>query len=82
MNLLLPIEIVPVRTSRCQTAYLSALALSVGVVGNSSSGLIEAPAYGVRDRKYRNLRSGRLKASSVIDCVPDRDEIKELLPRC
>jgi GDP/UDP-N,N'-diacetylbacillosamine 2-epimerase (hydrolysing) len=62
-----------------QTAYLSALALSAGVVGNSSSGLIEAPAYGVGTVNIGNRQSGRLKASSVIDCVPERNEIKRAI---
>ena len=49
------------------------------MVGNSSSGLIEAPAYGVGTVNIGNRQSGRLKASSVIDCVPDRDEIKRAI---
>ena len=59
-----------------QTAYLSALAMSAGVVGNSSSGLIEAPAFGIGTVNIGNRQSGRLKASSVIDCASERDEIK------
>ena len=62
-----------------QTAYLSALALSAGVVGNSSSGLIEAPTYRVGTVNIGNRQSGRLKASSVIDCAPERDEIKRAI---
>lgn len=61
------------------TAYLSALAMSAGVVGNSSSGLIEAPALGIGTVNIGNRQSGRLKASSVIDCAAERDKIKKAI---
>ena len=49
------------------------------MVGNSSSGLIEAPAYGVGTVNIGNRQRGRLKASSVIDCGPERNEIKRAI---
>ncbi len=55
--------------------YLSLVALSDGVVGNSSSGLIEAPALGIGTVNVGRRQDGRLRASSVIDCAPRRDEI-------
>ena len=66
-------------TSLGQTLYLSVLALSAGVVGNSSSGLIEAPAFGVGTVNIGNRQDGRLKAASVIDCAPQREAILEAL---
>lgn len=48
--------------------YLSALKLADAVVGNSSSGIIEAPAFRVPTVNIGSRQEGRLKASSVIDC--------------
>lgn len=55
--------------------YLSCLKLAAGVVGNSSSGLIEAPSLGVGTVNIGNRQRGRLKADSVIDCPPERGAI-------
>ena len=68
-----------VHTSLGQTLYLSVLAMSAGVVGNSSSGLIEAPAFGVGTVNIGSRQDGRLKAVSVIDCAPKREAISEAL---
>jgi len=68
-----------VHTSLGQTLYLSVLALSAGVVGNSSSGLIEAPAFGVGTVNIGSRQDGRLKSASVIDCAPNRRAISEAL---
>ena len=68
-----------VHTSLGQTLYLSVLALSAGVVGNSSSGLIEAPAFGVGTVNIGSRQDGRLKAASVIDCAPERTAILDAL---
>jgi GDP/UDP-N,N'-diacetylbacillosamine 2-epimerase (hydrolysing) len=59
--------------------YLSLVALSDGVVGNSSSGLIEAPALGIGTVNVGRRQDGRLRASSVIDCAPNEDEIRAAL---
>jgi GDP/UDP-N,N'-diacetylbacillosamine 2-epimerase (hydrolysing) len=58
-----------------QTRYLSALALVDGVVGNSSSGLIEAPAFRKGTINIGARQDGRLRAASVIDCVAERSAI-------
>ena len=39
-----------------------------GVIGNSSSGIIEAPSLSVPTINIGNRQSGRLKANSIIDC--------------
>lgn len=62
-----------------QQAYLSALALSDVVVGNSSSGLIEAPSVGTPTVNVGARQEGRLRAPSVIDCAPDPDAIHAAL---
>lgn len=58
-----------------QLRYLSCLKLMDGVVGNSSSGLAEAPSLGVGTVNIGDRQRGRLKADSVIDCPPRRDAI-------
>lgn len=58
-----------------QVRYLSCLKLVDGVVGNSSSGLAEAPSLGVGTVNIGDRQLGRLKADSVIDCPPQRDAI-------
>ena len=54
-----------------QQRYLSALAHVDVVIGNSSSGLIEAPAAGVPTVNIGDRQKGRLRSPSVIDCAPD-----------
>lgn len=55
--------------------YLSALALVDAVVGNSSSGLYEAPSLGTVTVNIGDRQKGRPRAASVIDCVPERTAI-------
>jgi GDP/UDP-N,N'-diacetylbacillosamine 2-epimerase (hydrolysing) len=55
--------------------YLSCMRWVDGVVGNSSSGLAEAPSFRIGTVNIGDRQRGRLKASSVIDCEPDRDQI-------
>jgi GDP/UDP-N,N'-diacetylbacillosamine 2-epimerase (hydrolysing) len=55
--------------------YLSCMAQVDGVVGNSSSGLLEAPSLGVGTVNIGDRQAGRLKAESVINCPPERAAI-------
>lgn len=55
--------------------YLSVMQNSIGVVGNSSSGVIEAPLMGIHSVNIGPRQEGRLKASSVIDCSSGPEEI-------
>lgn len=64
-----------VYTSLGQLRYFSCLAQVNGVVGNSSSGLLEAPAYNIGTINIGDRQKGRLKANSVIDCQPIKREI-------
>ncbi|MDD3769791.1 MAG: UDP-N-acetylglucosamine 2-epimerase [Sulfuricurvum sp.] len=64
-----------------QLRYLSALQYVDGVVGNSSSGLIEAPGFGIGTINIGERQKGRLKASSVIDCAPSKESILKALNR-
>jgi len=74
INLILD-EYVECNQSRCvvftsmgQLRYLSALQHVDAVIGNSSSGIIEAPACRVATVNIGDRQMGRLKADSVIDC--------------
>ncbi|MBF0216010.1 MAG: UDP-N-acetylglucosamine 2-epimerase (hydrolyzing) [Candidatus Omnitrophica bacterium] len=55
-------------TSMGRIGYLSAMRNVDGVVGNSSSGIIEAPSFKVGTVNIGNRQKGREKGSSVIDC--------------
>jgi UDP-hydrolysing UDP-N-acetyl-D-glucosamine 2-epimerase len=68
-------------TSLGRVRYLSAMKHCVAVVGNSSSGLVEAPAMGVPTVNVGTRQEGRLKASSVIDCADERAGIVEAIAR-
>lgn len=50
--------------------YLSALKHSVLVIGNSSSGIIEAPSFNIPTINIGDRQKGRIQASSVINCEP------------
>jgi GDP/UDP-N,N'-diacetylbacillosamine 2-epimerase (hydrolysing) len=64
-----------------QLRYLSCMAHVDGVVGNSSSGLIEAPCFKKGTVNIGDRQRGRLKASSVIDCDPDCLSISQALDK-
>ncbi|MCS4174466.1 UDP-N-acetylglucosamine 2-epimerase [Salinibacter ruber] len=66
-------------TSLGQKRYLSALQHVGAVVGNSSSGIIEAPAVPVPTVNLGDRQGGRLRAESVIDCEEDREQIYDAL---
>jgi UDP-hydrolysing UDP-N-acetyl-D-glucosamine 2-epimerase len=55
--------------------YLSMIALSDVVVGNSSSGIIEVPAFDTPTVNIGSRQAGRLRATSIIDCAEDREAI-------
>ena len=62
-------------TSLGQLRYLSALQYVDAMVGNSSSGLAEAPSFKIGTINIGDRQKGRIKASSVIDCEPNKDSI-------
>lgn len=55
--------------------YLSCMAQVDGVIGNSSSGIMEAPSMGIGTVNIGDRQRGRLRADSVIDCAPNRESI-------
>ena len=64
-----------------QQRYLSALTLADAIVGNSSSGLIEAPATGTPTVNIGGRQDGRLRAPSIIDCPLDTAAITKAIRR-
>ena len=55
--------------------YLSLLRHADVMIGNSSSGLIEAPSFGLPAVNIGARQRGRLRGANVIDVEPARDEI-------
>ena len=58
-----------------QLKYLSALQFMDAVVGNSSSGLAEAPSFNIATIDIGDRQKGRIKADSVIGCLPTQESI-------
>lgn len=57
------------------TGYLSALKYCQCVIGNSSSGIVEAPIMGVPTVNIGERQQGRIKLESVIDCEEEKEAI-------
>ncbi|TAN46812.1 MAG: UDP-N-acetylglucosamine 2-epimerase (hydrolyzing) [Rhodospirillales bacterium] len=72
---------VSLHASLGQARYLSVMRLAGAVVGNSSSGVIEAPALGVPTVNIGTRQNGRLKAYSVIDCAEDAQAIFQAIQK-
>ena len=68
-----------VYTSLGQHLYLSCVQHVDGVLGNSSSGLVEVPSFKKGTINIGDRQRGRLKATSVIDCEPHQASIREAL---
>jgi GDP/UDP-N,N'-diacetylbacillosamine 2-epimerase (hydrolysing) len=64
-----------------QLRYLSVLQYIDVVVGNSSSGLLEAPSFKIATINVGDRQKGRLKAKSVIDCLPNKLSIKKAIKK-
>ena len=62
-----------------QLRYLSCIKHFDGVIGNSSSGLLEVPSFKKGTVNIGDRQRGRLRAESVIDCAPDRVSISSAL---
>jgi UDP-N-acetylglucosamine 2-epimerase (non-hydrolysing)/GDP/UDP-N,N'-diacetylbacillosamine 2-epimerase (hydrolysing) len=62
-----------------QELFFSALAHAAVLVGNSSSGLYEAPSFRIPSVNIGDRQEGRLRASSVIDAPSERRAIAQAL---
>ena len=58
-----------------QLRYLSLIAIVDGVVGNSSSGILEAPSLKKGTVNIGDRQLGRLQAKSVVNCLPRKESI-------
>lgn len=61
--------------------YLSCMKHADGVIGNSSSAIIEAPSLQKGTVNIGDRQKGRLRAASVIDCGADRESIAAAIAR-
>lgn len=59
--------------------YHSAVALSAAVIGNSSSGVVEVPSFGVCTVDTGVRQKGRLAAESVLRCGESAEEISQAI---
>lgn len=62
-------------TSLGQVKYLSCMEHVDGVVGNSSSGIAEAPSFKKGTIDIGDRQRGRVKAKSIIECEPKCEKI-------
>lgn len=60
-----------------QLGYLSALCYVDAIVGNSSSGLLEAPSFKIGTINIGDRQKGRIKAQSVLNCKPTVESINK-----
>ncbi len=64
-----------------QKRYFSALKHMTAVLGNSSSGIIEVPSFGIPTLNIGDRQKGRMAADSVINCGCSVEEINDGLER-
>lgn len=62
-------------TSMGQLRYLSAMKYVDLVIGNSSSGIVEAPSFRVPTINIGDRQKGRMQAETIINCEPVESEV-------
>lgn len=62
--------------------YLSTLQFVKAAVGNSSSGIIEVPSFGIPTLNIGERQKGRLASKSVVNCGTSKDEVIAGLKLC
>ena len=67
------VKVVP---SLGRVRYISAVAMASGVVGNSSSALVEVPSLGTPSLDIGTRQQGREHGPSVLHCGTSRDDIR------
>ena len=70
-----------VYTSLGVRRYLSLMRYAEFVLGNSSSGIIETPAFRVPTVNIGDRQRGRLQSESIINCSEDTDSIIEAMEK-
>lgn len=68
-------------TSMGALNYLSAMKVCAAVVGNSSSGVVEAPSFGVPTVNIGDRQAGRLRCASILDCTGETEQIADALQK-
>lgn len=71
-----------VYTSLGLKRYLSTLQFVKAAVGNSSSGIIEVPSFGIPTLNIGDRQKGRLASESVVNCGTSKDEVIAGLKLC
>ena len=61
--------------------YLSVIKHVAAVIGNSSSGIIEAPSLGIPTLNIGDRQKGRVTCDSIISCYSDKDSIRKGLKK-
>lgn len=61
--------------------YMSALKYAYCVLGNSSSGLLEVPSFGIPTVNIGDRQRGRIQAKSVLNCKPKKEDILQALEK-
>lgn len=61
--------------------YLSAVKYASVVIGNSSSGIIEVPSFGVPTVNIGDRQKGRMQADSIINCITKKTCIVEAIKK-
>lgn len=64
-----------------QLKYLSALNSATIVIGNSSSGIIEAPYFRIPTVNIGDRQKGRIQASTTINCTADKRDIIQAIQK-
>ena len=55
--------------------YLSVMKQVAAVVGNSSSGIVEVPSFGIPTLNIGDRQKGRIQSESTYNCMPDKDSV-------
>lgn len=66
-------------TSLGMRRYLSAMKYCKAVIGNSSSGIVEAPSFKVPTINIGDRQKGRIQAISTLNCSPKAAEIRQAI---
>ena len=68
-------------TSLGQLRYLSALQYVDAVVGNTSSGIVEAPSFKIGSINIGDRQKGRIQAESTINCTAEKQSLSQAFGR-
>ncbi len=59
--------------------YLSAVKYAKFVIGNSSSGLLEVPSFGIPTINIGDRQKGRIQGETIINCEPKENDINHAI---